>query len=680
MSVASDRPNRRPKGGRCRPKTVAGALADSIQKRTYALKIVSGRVGREKDAELRLQWRRSRHRNSLPEGDLILNQDLRFTDVKVVTSIAHLSNAILCSTPLSVSAEREWKTKTSNNKMARIRKIEVQNFRGVNELVWLPQPGVNCLIGPGDSGKSTVLDAIDWCLGARRSVPVTDADFHQMNIDNEIFIEITIGDLHDDLKSLDAYGPYLRGFKDDGETEDEPGDGLETVLSVRLIIGDDLEPRWTLVSERADAQGLSRNLSWPDRLKTAPSRIGAFANHHLSWQKGSILNLLSDEKADASTQLAKAAREARNSFGDFAGEQLEKTLSLVGEAAHALGVPVGEEVRAMLDAHSVSFSGGTISLHDSDGVPLRKLGLGSSRLLVAGLQNKAAEAASIALVDEVEIGLEPHRIAKFLRALGSKSPDQDFQIFMTTHSPIVLRELSANQLHIIRGGDAHVITHAGDADDVQGTLRSAPEAFLGGSVLICEGATEVGLIRGIDLYREENGLPTFGAAGGVCVDAGGVTKIYRNGKPFSRLGYHCAALRDDDRKPESADEETFEDQGGVVFKWTDGWAFEDELFACLSDDAVYDLWSLAAEIHGEAKVEAHLTTACNEAHDLDEWLEDIDQEKRSLLAKAAKQGEWFKRISYMEQAAQNVVAPDLQYAHEDLRSVIESIYKWAGVT
>ncbi len=563
--------------------------------------------------------------------------------------------------------------------MARIRKIEIQNFRSINEFDWLPQPGVNCLIGPGDSGKSTVLDAIDWCLGARRNVPVTDADFHRMNIEDEIVIEVAIGDLHDGLKSLDAYGPYLRGFNEDGEIEDEPGEGLETILSVRLTISDDLEPQWALVSERAEAQGLSRNLSWADRLKIAPSRIGAFANHHLSWQKGSILNLLSDEKADASARLAQAAREARNSFGDSAREQLEETLSLVAEAAQALGVPVGDEVRAMLDAHSVSYSGGTISLHNSDGVPLRKLGLGSSRLLVAGLQNKAAEAASMALVDEVEIGLEPHRIAKFLMALGSKSPDQDFQVFMTTHSPIALRELASTQLHIIRGGDKHSITHAGDEDDIQGTLRSAPEAFLGNHVLICEGATEVGLIRGIDLYRDENGLPTFVAAGGVCVDAGGVTKIYRNANPFVQLGYQSAVLRDDDREPEAADEERFEDQGGVVFKWTDDWAFEDELFACLSYGAVYHLWNLAAEIHGRDKVEAHLTTACGEALEFDEWFEDIDQDKRGMLAKAAKKGGWFKRISYMERAAYEIVAPDLQNAHEDLRSVIDGIYEWAGV-
>jgi predicted ATP-dependent endonuclease of OLD family len=66
--------------------------------------------------------------------------------------------------------------------MARIRVVEIDDFRGIYSLRWLPSPGVNCLIGPGDSGKSTIIDAIELCLGARRTVPFTDADFRHLNI------------------------------------------------------------------------------------------------------------------------------------------------------------------------------------------------------------------------------------------------------------------------------------------------------------------------------------------------------------------------------------------------------------------------------------------------------------------------------------------------------------------
>ncbi|WP_442967245.1 AAA family ATPase [Rheinheimera sp. UJ63] len=49
-----------------------------------------------------------------------------------------------------------------------VRYVEIKNFRGVRELFWSPKPRVNCLIGPGDSGKSTIIDALYLAMGARR--------------------------------------------------------------------------------------------------------------------------------------------------------------------------------------------------------------------------------------------------------------------------------------------------------------------------------------------------------------------------------------------------------------------------------------------------------------------------------------------------------------------------------
>ena len=107
--------------------------------------------------------------------------------------------------------------------MARIRHIEVKNFRCIREFSWLPSPGINCLTGPGDSGKSSILDAIDLCLGARRNVQFADADFHLLQVDSPVSISITIGELDDALKSMEAYGLFVRGFNAAaGVIEDEP--------------------------------------------------------------------------------------------------------------------------------------------------------------------------------------------------------------------------------------------------------------------------------------------------------------------------------------------------------------------------------------------------------------------------------------------------------------------------
>ena len=43
----------------------------------------------------------------------------------------------------------------------RIRKINIKNFRGIKELDWsLPAEDIFCLIGKGDSSKSTLLEAM----------------------------------------------------------------------------------------------------------------------------------------------------------------------------------------------------------------------------------------------------------------------------------------------------------------------------------------------------------------------------------------------------------------------------------------------------------------------------------------------------------------------------------------
>ena len=203
--------------------------------------------------------------------------------------------------------------------MARIRHIEIRNFRCIQELVWAPSAGINCLIGPGDSGKSSILDAIDYCMGARRALSFTDADFHCLDVSNPIVITATIGELDDALKSLEAYGSYLRSFNAaTGVIEDEPEAQAETVLSVRLTVSGDLDPVWTLVSDRAEAAGQSRFLTWADRARLAPTRVGALPDHNLAWRRGSVLNRLSEERPEMAEALANAARNARATFGDLA--------------------------------------------------------------------------------------------------------------------------------------------------------------------------------------------------------------------------------------------------------------------------------------------------------------------------------------------------------------------------
>jgi putative ATP-dependent endonuclease of the OLD family len=567
--------------------------------------------------------------------------------------------------------------------MAIIRKIEVLNFRCLKKFAWLPSPGINCLIGPGDIGKSTVLDAIDYCLGARRNLQITDTDFHELDVSDHIKISITLGKLDDALKNVDTYGLYLRGFDPtNGNIVEEPDATLETVLTLSMTVAGDLEPQWQLLSQRAADQGQSRNLSWTDRQRIAPTRLGIFSEYHLSWRRGSILNRISEERADASTALLTIAREMRAEFGEQAGEQLAEALEIITDTANELGIPIGEHAKALLDAHSVSISSGTISLHDDKGVPLKALGLGSARLLVAGLQRKAAKNSSMAIVDELEHGLEPHRIIRLIDALGAKEEEPPLQAFLTTHSPVAVRELSGGQLFVIREVESqHFAKIVGTGDDVQGTIRLYPEALLAASVMVCEGASEVGLLRGLDQHRIAKGETAITALGIGLVDGGG-TNTFKRANAFLSLGYRTAILRDSDVPISALAETTFRNSGGTVFAWTHGRALEDEIFLNLSSDGVGDLIDEAISLRGETLINENIKSASGNAKNLSSIRAElrgtgITDATGEILAAAAKSGAgWFKTVGAMETVARDIIGPDLGDSAEEFSEKIESIFDW----
>lgn len=576
--------------------------------------------------------------------------------------------------------------------MTRIRHIDIRNFRSIQSLVWTPSNGVNCLIGPGDSGKSTILDAIDLCIGARRSTVFNDTDFFNLDVTRAITITVTLGALPDSLKNLDTYGEFLRGFNPaTGGLEDEPRIGLETVLTLRLEVNGDLDPRWMLYSDRAAQQQLERSLAWKDRSLLAPARIGAYAHMNLSWARGSVLNRLTEERADLGNELAGAARSARATFGVQAGPQLAQTLQVVTQTATSLGVPVGNNAQALLDAHSISIGDGDIALHSEAGIPLRSLGTGSGRLLVAGLQRAAAAAATVALVDEVEYGLEPHRLMRLLNSLGAKDTSEPLQIFMTTHSPVTLKELSGNQLFVVRQRQGvHTAMCAGMDDGIQGSLRRVPEAFLSKSVIVCEGASEVGFARGMDQWWVHCGAISFQAHGGSYVDAGGGSpdQCFVRGEAFLKLGYRVLVFIDADKPVLTVGlVERFIAAGGQCITWRPGLALEDELFRHLSDDAIDALLDKAEETVGKELMAEHIKSKSGGQVTLvdirlERAIGSYTPASRQLLGLAARNSKngWYKSVGGFQDIAKDIVGPYINNAEQGFIAITNQLWSWTSAT
>lgn len=585
----------------------------------------------------------------------------------------------------------------------RIVGVEIVNFRGVKQLSWYPAPGTNCLVGPGDSGKTTVLDAIELVFAPRNGVTFDDTDFYDVDPKgNPIAITVTIGDLPAEFLKEDRYGRYLRGWDYTAkQLEDEPDGarGLEDVLSVKLVVDHTLEGEWTLFNQRV-AQGdqSSRALAFQDRQDIAPSRLGPYADRHLAWGRQSVLNRITKGPAASRGLMAEAGRVARQEFSRDSKTLFAETIEEVKQAARLLGVPVGDALHAMLDVQAMGLSGGGISLHDGN-LPLRRLGVGSSRLFTAALQDYARARASVALIDEVEHGLEPHRISRLLRQLKEERAGgtTKAQVFTTTHSPVVLQELSIAELNVVRRAPRTGITTVVPANtpypglDAQSQPRANPQAYLAPIVLVCEGKTEVGLVRGLDDYWVGQRLLPFSTAGVVPISGGGVDKAPPIAGYFRSLGYRVGLLLDSDCEPDDTEILNKLTRAGVkIFRWAPGYATEDHLFRDLPVKSVAALIKTAAAFQDSEQsfldrlAKKYSKKQFKSVSEVENAASEVElrialgelAKSRTKDKKDGRERGWFKDISHAEWIGRSHVGPNLSELKGKFPETIAEIRAW----
>ena len=90
----------------------------------------------------------------------------------------------------------------------RIKHISIKNFRGIKQadLTFPDEQRLICLIGPGDSTKSTVLTAIHYALWPSWNLSVSSSDFYECNTDEQICIEVSFDEYPDSFLKEQKYG------------------------------------------------------------------------------------------------------------------------------------------------------------------------------------------------------------------------------------------------------------------------------------------------------------------------------------------------------------------------------------------------------------------------------------------------------------------------------------------
>jgi len=482
----------------------------------------------------------------------------------------------------------------------KLRRLEIQNFRGVRVLDWRHISETSALVGPGDSGKSTILDAIERVLSPRWNVTFDDTDFWDLQTTAPIVIRATITNLAPSFYRDSKFGLLLHGFD---TTNGEPirvsgEDGEEHALVVELRVDASLEPIWNVV----DADGEKHPFMARDREALGMLRVGSYVDQHLGWSKGSVLTRLTDSGDAVNAVLAEATRQARSGLKTDGLEKLTAAAQKVEALAKNIGVVPGNKLVPHLDASALSVAAGAISLHDGK-VPTRRAGLGTRRLLAVAMQREAAAQSGLTVVDEFEHGLEPHRIRRLLRVLRGRAPEGDGlakgQLILTTHSPTVLQELESTEVAVTRRMTNGAVSVQFLPHAVDYILKKTPHALLARKVIVAEGATEVGLCQALDeAWTTETG-GSFGYRGVVVVDGGGGTQPAEISGRLASLGYEVVLLIDSDAKAKVNKAE-----GAQVLTWPPGLCTEQCLANDLPEAAITEMAVIADDRGGRSVREA----------------------------------------------------------------------------
>lgn len=379
--------------------------------------------------------------------------------------------------------------KTCCTSVPLIRRLIIKSFRGIETLEWNPKPGVNFILGGGDVGKTTILDAIALLLNPTNTMTLSDADYWRRDMKNGFCIEavMTLPDASGINQQTKNAWPWEWDDKQPTlpRINEEPA-GIAIAEPVyRLQVRGTAD--FDLVYEVLQPDDTADHLSAAVRRKIGLVRLSGDDRNDrdLRLIQGSALDrLLSDKTLRARLGQKLGEQDIEGGLKEEAKSNLETLEDAFQKRALPTGLGLGLTGSQGLSLNALI---GLTATKDGVKLPLVSWGAGTRRL--AALEIAAAHQGEnpIILVDEVERGLEPYRQRNLINDLQKGGS----QVFLTTHSAAALSAASDVSLwYVDSNGSIGQLP-----DSVALHLKRDPETFLSSIAIIAEGATEVGFVR-----------------------------------------------------------------------------------------------------------------------------------------------------------------------------------------
>jgi len=530
--------------------------------------------------------------------------------------------------------------------MAKIHNLKIKNFRGIKELDHT-FGGANfvCLVGRGDSGKTLILEAIEYSLYPNWNPSMSDNDFFNCDTSNSLEIEVTLRDVDLGLLRENKYGLYIRGLDSNGMTIcDDIQDGQEKLLTILFKVDKELEPKWFVTSHRLNQEDIQINTV--DRASFNVFLLSDYLDKHFSWSKGTpLFSLLKQDGSNSDNSiLLDEIRKLKVGVDSVGFPHLDIVIEKVKSSALRFGVNI-DKTKTSIDIKDLAIKDSKVILHD-DLVPLRLKGKGSKRLISIAIQTELSK-DGILLVDEIEQGLEPDRVKHLVRTLRCHTNEQTF---LTTHSQQVVEELDPENIFIVSSNDGKItirVTNEDEGDKYKKLFRACPEALYANRVIVCEGRTEVGFCRAIDKQRVATSLPSM-AMNGVVYTLGSGDGFNKKAKILKEdIGKDVCVFCDSDKDSEICDPTKAEltALGVTVFDCETGNNIEKQISKDLPWEGIKELCEYVVR---DKNINKDFTKFAKDIAGLD-WVDKDTVENREIF---------FKTISFKKKKIKKRIGAD----------------------
>ena len=409
----------------------------------------------------------------------------------------------------------------------KLRQVRLKNFRCYKEEATIDIDDLTVFIGKNDSGKSSILDALDIFFNEPKGKP--DKDDHNVSANGEpveitcIFEELPNDLIIDEAVSTTLQDEYM--VNADGYLEVKkiyPYSGKSKIIAVAnhptnvscndLLLLTNAKLKTAATNNGVDLTAVDQRINtalrkaiWDtcDDLQLAPLEIElAKESAKAIWEKlkpqlpvYAIFKsdrASTDQDAEAQDPMKAAVKEAIAGQEDTLNEIAEKVKEQVQQIADMTVEKIMEmnpELASQLNPRVASkrwdslFS---VSLTGDEDIPINKRGSGTRRLILLNFFRAKAEQESqekgtnvIYAVEEPETSQHPNNQKMLIDAFEDLAENADCQVLLTTHTPVLARRFNRSNLRLINGnnGDIEISTGSDDGslNDIVHTLGVLPD-------------------------------------------------------------------------------------------------------------------------------------------------------------------------------------------------------------